>query len=52
MHMITYRENANFREVCETLPLFLDVIMIAHHDHMFQLAVMEVTRSQRHHQVT
>ena len=47
----SYIQNRNLRKVLKCFPFSLDVFYTAHNDDMFQLVVVEVGGSQRHHEV-
>ena len=49
--VITYIKNGYFGQILQSLPLTSEVLHTAHNDHVFELMIMEVGGSERHHQV-
>ena len=47
----SYIQNRDFRKVLQCFPFSPDVVDTAHNNYMFQLVVVEVGGSQRHHEV-
>ena len=50
-YKITYIKNGYFGQILQGFPLSPEVLYTAHNDHVFELVIMEVGGSERHHQV-
>ena len=48
---ITYIKYGYFGQILQSFPLSSEVLHTAHNDHVFELMIMEVGGSERHHQV-